>query len=80
MLFRRRNQDEAMRLLGKQVHDLGVRLTALEEKHEALQSAHEALRGRFYQARQGSQPPPPQTKADILRAAGWTPGKPFPHT
>jgi hypothetical protein len=74
------NVTEALRMLAKGQHDLGQRILMAEEKLEALKSAHEALRGRFYASRGGgSDPPAPQSKAEILRSYGFVPGRPTPH-
>ena len=84
MFFHRRrqghNQEEALRLLAKQLHDLGLRVAALEERLDALESAHKALRGRFYATRGEGSAPPQEDKAAILRRMGYVPGKPFNHT
>ena len=61
------------------ISKLEGRIFQLEEDYAQLRGAHERLRGAFY-ARQGKDSPPqPETKADVLRAAGYRPGQPFNH-
>lgn len=51
--------------------ELYQRIRALEEHLAALQDSHERLRGRFYQSRGDTSPPPTETKAEILRRMGY---------
>lgn len=73
------DQIEALRLLAKQLHEVGLRLEKLEERHDALKAAHDALRGRFYATRGEGSGPPPTSKGAILREFGYVPGQPAPH-
>ena len=83
MFFRRRpraiDQIEALRLLAKQAHDLGLRVEKLEERLDALKAAHDSLRGRFYATRGEGSGPPAADKASVLRDFGFVPGRPAPH-
>jgi len=66
--------------LSRALHAHKLAIEQLREDLEALGKRHEQLRGRFYGSGAHKQAEPqPQTKADILRAAGWVPGKPFKH-
>jgi hypothetical protein len=58
---------------------LAQRVFQVEEDLAQLRGAHERLRGAFYATRGKTEDPKPETKADVLRAAGYVPGRPFPH-
>jgi hypothetical protein len=66
---------EALQGLSDDVHTLVRRVKQIEDDLAALEGKHEALRGRFYATRGVEKPPQPQTKADILRAHGYLPGR-----
>lgn len=72
-LFQRKSTDYS-----QVIHSLTLRIKDLEENLAALESKHERLRGRFYATKGPDVAPVPQTKGDILRAHGYTPGKPIP--
>lgn len=80
MFWRKKTRPQAPEIgvLAQHIHGLGMRLQALEEKHQALAAAHERLRGRFY-ALKGPEPTEPRSKAEILREFGYRPGQPAPH-
>lgn len=84
--FSRRSQasdgasPEALAILAKQIHGLGLKLNETVERLEALEAAHERLRGRFYAKAGSREPTGPMTKAEVLRDFGFVPGKPAPHT
>lgn len=58
-------------------------IASLREDLEQLAAAHERLRGRYYATRPqppASEPPKqPESKAEVLRAFGFVPGRPVPH-
>jgi len=64
------------------VFKLRARITALEERADASEAAAERLRGRLYATGAHKPPQEPQspTKADVLREAGFVPGRPMRHT
>jgi len=84
MLFHRKStgiarDDPVVLALLQQIHGHELRLKQVLERVEAMEAAHERLRGRFY-ATKGPEPAKqPESKAEILKAFGFMPGKPAPH-
>jgi hypothetical protein len=58
---------------------LMLRVKGLEDDLALLRAQHERLRGRFYATKGQDSPPRELTKAEILRAAGYVPGRNFSH-
>lgn len=64
--------------------DLQKRLADLEEHYASLHDKHVRLRGAFYAARgeltnTDTAAPQAMNKAELLRRAGFTPGRPMVH-
>ena len=67
--------------ISRSFHAHKLAIEQLQEDVAALRKQHETLRGRFYAsgAHKGAGEAVPQSKAEVLRAAGFVPGRPFAH-
>jgi hypothetical protein len=65
--------------LRRRVQALEIAVQELGESLEQLRGAHERLRGRFYATKHQDEPPPSDSKADVLKRFGFVPGRPAPH-
>lgn len=83
--FRTKNRAAAIDAEGisRALHAHKLAIEQLGDDLAALRKQHEALRGRFYASGAHKAtveaPPTPQSKAEVLRAAGYMPGRPFKH-
>lgn len=68
---------EACRTLQRQVAELQEAVASLEDKHVRLRGAFYAARGQLNSTETAA--PQALTKAELLRRAGFTPGRPMIH-
>lgn len=84
MWFKRASSDIALQAkvqaLEIKIETLRLLSESFKESLEAMEARHERLRGRFYAAKMHKpEEDKPPTKAELLRKAGFVPGKPMVH-